>query len=379
MAECEIQKIDPETEFLSSKRETGNEWEIFKENVRPLKRGRNVNILNNALKSHTDNHLKKSLLNQRRKLIEAVDDYKGEDPLLPWLECMKWVQEAFPPGGDSSGLVVIYEQCVRAFWHSEQYKDDLRYLKVWLEYADNCFDKEVIYAFLDANEIGKTHSDFYISYALHLEVKNKFKAANQTFELGISRNAQPIEKLKAAYRKFLIRSMSRTKPVEEPMEKQAPVRSFGTLLAKGENGARLASLKSDHSSKNNRTRAAPLSIYKDSNASGETGPHQPDQSNSWLKLGARAERNKENNAIPAKWKSFKIPQRPGTRTSVASASACIPVFVDEECQDSLNLKAEGSKSSSLKIKQEDEKDMKRETELLRKNPLRNFPHCSLPR
>ncbi|MCI03633.1 hypothetical protein A2U01_0024673, partial [Trifolium medium] len=27
-------------------------------------------------------------------------------------------------------------------------------------------------------------------------------------------NAQPIEKLKAAYRKFLVRSMSRTKPVD---------------------------------------------------------------------------------------------------------------------------------------------------------------------
>lgn len=53
--------------------------------------------------------------------------------------------------------------------------------------ADNCFDKEVIYAFLDANGIGKSHSDFYISYALHLESKSKFKAANQIFELGISR------------------------------------------------------------------------------------------------------------------------------------------------------------------------------------------------
>jgi checkpoint serine/threonine-protein kinase len=69
MAECEIQKIDPETEFLLTKRETGNEWETFKENVRPLKRGRNVNILNNALKSNTDNHLKKSLLDQRRFLL----------------------------------------------------------------------------------------------------------------------------------------------------------------------------------------------------------------------------------------------------------------------------------------------------------------------
>jgi checkpoint serine/threonine-protein kinase len=69
MAECEIQKIDPETEFLLTKKETGNEWETFKENVRPLKRGRNVNILNNALKSNTDNHLKKSLLDERRFLL----------------------------------------------------------------------------------------------------------------------------------------------------------------------------------------------------------------------------------------------------------------------------------------------------------------------
>jgi checkpoint serine/threonine-protein kinase len=53
--------------------------------------------------------------------------------------------------------------------------------------ADNCSDADVIYAFLDANEIGKTHSIFYISYALQLESKNKFKAANQIFELGISR------------------------------------------------------------------------------------------------------------------------------------------------------------------------------------------------
>lgn len=107
-----IQELDPETEFLFSKRKTQNDWELFKENVRPLKRGRNISILNNALKSHTDNHVKKSLLEDRRfsafylpftpmvlvafslsvlhysfrKLIEAIHDYKGDDPLQPWLE-----------------------------------------------------------------------------------------------------------------------------------------------------------------------------------------------------------------------------------------------------------------------------------------------------
>ena len=61
-----MEVLDPESEFLASNRETGNEWELFKENVRPLKRGRKVEILNDALKAQTDNQLKKSLFEQRR-------------------------------------------------------------------------------------------------------------------------------------------------------------------------------------------------------------------------------------------------------------------------------------------------------------------------
>ena len=112
-----------------------------------------LNLLNHVLKAHTNDQLKKSLLENRRRLIEAIDEYKGDDPLQPWLVCIKWVQEAFLPSGDFSRLVLIYEQCVRTFWHSVRYKDDLRYLKVWLEYADHCSDVEVIYDFLDANDI----------------------------------------------------------------------------------------------------------------------------------------------------------------------------------------------------------------------------------
>lgn len=58
--------LDPEALFLSSDQKTGSEWELFKENVKPLKRGRNVGLLNRALKSHTDYRLKKSLLDTRR-------------------------------------------------------------------------------------------------------------------------------------------------------------------------------------------------------------------------------------------------------------------------------------------------------------------------
>lgn len=61
-----FQIMDPETEFLASKRETGNEWELFKENIRPLKRGRNIRLLNDALASQNNIQLKKSLLENRR-------------------------------------------------------------------------------------------------------------------------------------------------------------------------------------------------------------------------------------------------------------------------------------------------------------------------
>ncbi|KAJ8772616.1 hypothetical protein K2173_027793 [Erythroxylum novogranatense] len=377
--------LDPETEFLASKRETGNEWELFKENVRPLKRGRNVHVLNQTLKSQTNNTLKNSLLYTRSKLIGAIDEYEGDDPLLPWLQCIKWVQEAFPPGGDCSGLIVIYEQCVRTFWNSHQYKDDLRYLKVWLEYAESCDDAQVIYTFLDANEIGISHSAYYIAYALHMESKSKTKAANDIFYLGISRDAQPAEKLNDAYKKFLLRSTRRPKVMEEDSgETHLTARSFGTVLAGAENGRRNvgSSSYSRKELKTDRIQRAPLSIYKDKSENVMLG-HQSEKSktdlNTWSSLGGRAERNKENNAAPTKWTTYKIPQRPGPRIGGPTPSACIQVFVDDECRKTEQSDSNTAKSSTLKLRGQDDSDIKKETELLRQNPLRHFPSNSLPR
>ncbi|KAL7085736.1 hypothetical protein ACP275_14G297400 [Erythranthe tilingii] len=376
--------LDPETEFLASKEETGNEWELFKENVRPLKRGRNVRLLNHALKSNSQSQLKNSLLYNRRKLIEAIDEYTGDDPLQPWIECIKWVQEAFPPGGDCSGLVVIYEQCVRTFWHEDRYKDDLRYLKVWLEYAENCVDAEVIYNFLEANKIGVTHSSFYISYALHMEHKNKNKTANEIFNRGLSMKAQPVEKLTAAFQKFLARTMRQPKATDEDItENHLPTRSFGTVLTKQTPGNQT----SDSSDifrkklKPDRTHGTALSIFKDSGSSSQLDHHSEMSKldvKPWHSLGARAERNKENNAIPSKWTSNKIPQIPGQRLRRPPSGPSIEIFVDEE--SSLQQKQdEGEKSSVLQLRPGDGRDIKNETELLKENPLRNFPPSCLPR
>lgn len=61
-----------------------------------------------------------------------------------------------------------------------------------------------------------------------------------------------------------------------------------------------------------RAQRTPLSIYKDTNVDVMLG-HQPGKSktdlNPWSTLGARAERNKENNAIPSKWTTYKVGRR----------------------------------------------------------------------
>ncbi|CAH2059577.1 unnamed protein product [Thlaspi arvense] len=351
MAETRVEISDPEAEFFASKQETGYEWELFKENVRPLKRGRDVRLLNHALKSQSDHQLRKNLAEKRRRLIEAIDEYDGDDPLFPWIECIKWVQEAFPPGGECSGLLVIYEQCVRKFWHSERYKDDLRYLKVWLEYV---------------------------------------KTANEIFNLGISRNAKPVEKLNDAYKKFMVRTMKRPETAdEEPKENDLPSRSFGTLLSRGDNNntRRQALGSSNLQAKkpklnNSSTSKTPFPIYKDTTQGSQTesGKTKP-EFGSWLMLGGRAERNKENNSLPGKWTTFKVPQKPIARTAAASASS-FEVFVDEEeCTEEKEKKKSEtiSSSSSNVLPLNDGREIKKETELLRQNPLRHFPPNSFLR
>ncbi|XP_072968801.1 mitotic spindle checkpoint protein BUBR1 [Typha angustifolia] len=375
--------VDEEALFLASGVETGNEWELYKENVRPLKRGRNVSLLNHALKSHHNPALRSQLHLTRRRMIEAIDEYQGDDPLQPWLDCIKWVQESFPSGGDSAGLVVIYEQCVRKFWHDTCYKDDLRYLKVWLEYAANCADAEVIFSFLEANQIGQNHAIFYSSYSLYMEAKNKLRKADEIFNLGIARKAHPLEKLEEAYRTFLVRT-TRTKQLNEDdsTTNQLPVRSFGTVLTEGETRRQPIETSNLTKQKVKQQRIdgnKPLSIYKEENfVASQYNDKVKSNDKIWHNLGTQSERNKENTSIPSKWVQYKVPQNLGARRGQTTPSTSIEIYVDEECSELTSDEvAKSPKPSLLKLRKASNQNLKKEAELLKENPLRNFPLNSL--
>ncbi|KAG8039609.1 hypothetical protein GUJ93_ZPchr1560g40572 [Zizania palustris] len=332
----------------------GAEWETFKENVRPLKRGRNVGLLNRALKAHIDPAQRTALLSARREMIEAIDVYRGEDPLKPWLDCIKWVQESFPTG-DCSGLVVIYE-CVRAFWHDERYKDDLRYLKVWLEYAGNVL-------------IVRSYSGSWRPTRLVRDMPATTYLMHQ--------KAKPVEKLETTYRTFLQRSSKR---------RRIPSTELWDVLNRGEFGGQHAE---NHCMVKPRVKLQridvnrPLAVYKDENSLPSHGLARTRSNNTaWQTLGTQADRNKENNMMPAKWTSQKIPQKVGSRAAVQPTRvSSIEVFVDDEsagyATGTSSSSAKESKPSILKLRQATSKNLKQETELLVENPLRNFPLSSL--
>lgn len=71
-----------------------------------------------------------------------------------------------------------------------------------------------------------------------------------------------------------------------------------------------------------RSSKTSLSIYKDADSDTTSGNQsESDKSKpefgSWLMLGGRAERNKENNSLPGKWAKFKVlPLASKTKTKV---------------------------------------------------------------
>ena len=48
---------------------------------------------------------------------------------------IKWVQFAYPSGGHHAQLRPLLERCTRELLQQERYKQDPRYLRVWLQYV----------------------------------------------------------------------------------------------------------------------------------------------------------------------------------------------------------------------------------------------------
>ena len=109
------------------------EWEAAKENVMPLKRGRNVADLNKALHAHDSVQTKLRLEAEMQSREAALAAYEGDDPLAQWLEYVRWLEVQLPE--DTRKKFKVLEKCTRALKDDRKYRNDMRYVRLWIQYV----------------------------------------------------------------------------------------------------------------------------------------------------------------------------------------------------------------------------------------------------
>ncbi|GAB2262969.1 hypothetical protein Droror1_Dr00003966 [Drosera rotundifolia] len=143
----------------------------------------------------SDNH-------RRRSSITA------DDPLLPWLRAIQAALDessADRSVGDGGALVKVVKDCIRNFKDHPRYQNDVRFLKVWFLYMDCCGDFESVYEEMEECKICFKSALLYETGALFLELRGKLMDALRVYQIGLSMNAEPIERLKKSHGLFLER------------------------------------------------------------------------------------------------------------------------------------------------------------------------------
>ncbi|NWT05383.1 BUB1B kinase, partial [Mionectes macconnelli] len=180
------------------------EWELSKENVQPLRQGRVMSSLQEALaqqdsSSHTAVQLKK------QEFESEIRFYSGDDPLDVWDRYIKWTEQTFPQGGKDGNLAAVLERAVKALNEQQRYYKDPRYLSLWLKFGNCCHEPLDLYSYLRSQEIGTTLALLYITWAEALEARGNFKKADLIFQEGLQRKAEPLDKLQSHHRQFQAR------------------------------------------------------------------------------------------------------------------------------------------------------------------------------
>ncbi|XP_069773227.1 mitotic checkpoint serine/threonine-protein kinase BUB1 beta isoform X2 [Narcine bancroftii] len=177
------------------------DWELSKENVQPLKQGRDVGTLKGVLAQHEG--ISQISIQEQKLAFEAeIRFYSGNDPLDVWDRYIKWTEQMFPHGGTDSNLSALLERSLELFLRNNRYYRDPRYLSHWLKFVDHCSDPLEVFDFLKSKGIGELHAAFYIAWAERYEILGNHRKAEAILQEGIQLRAEPLEKLQHHHRCF---------------------------------------------------------------------------------------------------------------------------------------------------------------------------------
>ncbi|CAR29586.1 hypothetical protein ZYGR_0AD02690 [Zygosaccharomyces rouxii] len=271
-----------------------------KENIIPLKEGRSARGLAQAL-TLGSSELHDTRVQYERRLLEELEDM--DDPLELFLEYISWINNAFPQGGTSkkSGMLDVIERCIMYFKDMETYKNDPRYLKVWLWYvelysSDVLQESKDIFVYMFRKRIGAKLTLFYEEFATLLFQMEKFNEAHNILKLGVEENSRPQNRLLRKLNEFEVKL--RELNVNFSQENAADTRFLSSDPNSFILGRRRASFTNNENNVNpqpqgHQQQASKYEVFQDNNI--------PDSNNSeninregWDVLESKATRRKEN-------------------------------------------------------------------------------------
>ncbi|XP_007659318.2 mitotic checkpoint serine/threonine-protein kinase BUB1 beta [Ornithorhynchus anatinus] len=336
----------------------GDEWELSKENVQPLRQGRIMSTLQGALAQQETTSY--STIQQQKQAFESeIRFYTGDDPLDVWDRYIRWIEQTFPQGGKESKLSALLERAVKVLQEERRYYNDPRFLSLWLKLGHTCNEPLDMYSYLHSQGIGIGLAQLYIAWAEAYEVREDYRKAEQVFQKGLQCKAEPQDRLQSQHRQFQARVSRQTlwaleRGGEEEEEEVEEVEDW----ALGPHRTSLAELKS----RGKKTARAPINrvggaLRGQSRGLPNTAPPQrPNGSQfmvfdengggpSWTEppglstqpwAAPPVPRDKENELKPGPWNNARLPEPPRwSAASVAAAAPALPGFtpyVEESAQ-----------------------------------------------
>ncbi|XP_038685950.1 probable inactive serine/threonine-protein kinase bub1 isoform X2 [Tripterygium wilfordii] len=116
------------------------------------------------------------------------------------------MKETLPPRVLKEKLPRFLQKCTKMFESDRRYRNDMRYLRVWLQLMDYVDDPRALLRSMEANGVGIKRSLFYQAYALYYEKTKKFEEAEKMYHLGVQNLAEPVNELQKSYEQFLQRA-----------------------------------------------------------------------------------------------------------------------------------------------------------------------------
>ena len=304
--------------------------ETQKENIQSLPSGRSAKALAASLAPP-------SLLSPQpspgatRTLNDAIrSEYEAElqaiaeadDPLDVYDRYVKWTLSAYPSAQATpeSQLRPLLERATKAFLGSQHYKNDPRYLKLWLQYIRFFADApREVFAYLARHGVGDGLALFYEEFAAWLEGAGRWTQAEEVYALGIEKEARPTERLMRKFTEFRARREQQPESLSEPHSPALP--TVRPALAAKVDPFASTSRPSDPQSQRlpSANPMGPggkkkLAIFSDADGTAEGARPDSGGAKGWESIGSLAERRKENTIEARPWvgETLKSDKKIGT-------------------------------------------------------------------